>query len=37
MVPSEPLWKLAQAGGPYIRIAALSGAAGKIKKSVVIL
>lgn len=30
MVQSEPLWRLAQATGPFVRIAAISGAAGVI-------
>lgn len=30
MIPPEPLWKLAQATGPYVRLAALSGAAAVI-------
>ncbi|KAJ8680592.1 hypothetical protein QAD02_016379 [Eretmocerus hayati] len=30
MVPPEPLWKLASATGPFVRLAALSGAAAVI-------
>lgn len=30
MIPQEPLWKLAQASGPYVRLAALSGAGAVI-------
>lgn len=30
MIPPEPLWKVAAACGPYVRLAGLSGAAAVV-------